>query len=55
MGPTTLEYARGIEQTLSVLEISLNSTSPTRYTAADNFDGMINLAAEVAGKKVGGR
>lgn len=48
----TLQVARGVEQTLSVLAVALNTTAPDRFTAATSWEGMLNLANEVASKKV---
>lgn len=52
VGSQTLEVARGVEQTLSVLAVTLNTTAPDRFTSASNWEGMLNLAHEVAAKKV---
>ena len=52
MGELTLQVARGVEQTLSVLAVALNTTAPDRFTAATSWEGMLNLANEVASKKV---
>ncbi len=52
MNELTLQVARGVEQTLSVLAVALNTTAPDRFTAATSWEGMLNLANEVASKKV---